>query len=78
MSRPSKKTQAFDNRAKLQELQNKEPTECCDDSVVFLLKDRHHEFSLDLKTLLRCLEFAEEQGALPELPAKWWWKANSL
>lgn len=78
MSKLSKKHQAFINRAELQTAQRKDVTECCDSNVVFLLKDHYHEFSIDLNTILKCLEFAEKQGAVPELPALWWWQVKSL
>lgn len=74
----NKTLRAFTNRAELQTVQHKPITECCDSDVVFLLKDRHHEFSIDLKTILACLEFAEKQAAVPELPADWWWKVKAL
>lgn len=69
-----KKLEAFQNRSKLIESKHKETTDCCDDLVVFVLKDKYHEFSLDLKTLLKCLKYAEEQGVVPELPTDWWYK----
>lgn len=77
MSKMTKKTQAFLNRAQVQASLVPEPTASCDEPVVFLLKDKYHEFSLDMKTLLTCLRFAEEQGAIPELPGEWWLSMNS-
>lgn len=70
MTKPSKDFTAFMNRAKLIEAKQKAVTDCCDD-VVFILKDKHHEFSLSLATLLQCLKLAEEQGLVPELPERW-------
>lgn len=45
--------------------------ECLED-YVFAMKDAHHEFSLPLSTILACLAFAEDQGAVPKLPDDWW------
>ena len=47
---------------------------CCDrcfEQVVFALKDKDHEFSIGLITVLECLEFAISQGELPKLPRSW-------
>ncbi len=47
---------------------------CCDrcfEQVVFALKDKDHEFSIGLTTVLECLEFAISQGELPKLPRSW-------
>lgn len=76
MTRINKKLKAFANRAALEKATTKPSTDCCDDDVVFILKDQHHEFSLSLTTLLQCLRFAEQQGAVPALPAQWWWSAK--
>jgi hypothetical protein len=46
--------------------------QCCDNHLVFALKDQHHEFSMGLTTILQCLRFAEDQGAIPDLPEDWW------
>lgn len=70
------KAEAFQNRSELVKSKRKETTACCDDLIVFIMKDKHHEFSLDLKTLLDCLRYAEEQGAVPELPDGWWLQVN--
>lgn len=45
--------------------------ENCFERVVFLLKDKEHEFSMGLTTVLQCLEFAIRSGALPKLPSSW-------
>lgn len=46
-------------------------TECCE-SFLFSLRDSSHEFSIGLIDILRCLKFAEEQGAVPTIPGQWW------
>lgn len=61
---------ALNNRAELQ--QAAEKTECY--PVVFLLRDNYHEFTLGLDTVLQCLHFAEEQGAIPPIPDDWWYE----
>lgn len=45
--------------------------ECLED-FIFAMKDTHHEFALPLTTVLACLAFAEEEGAVPKLPDGWW------
>lgn len=45
--------------------------ENCFEAVVFLLKDKDHEFSMGLTTVLQCLEFAVKSGSLPKLPVSW-------
>jgi len=46
--------------------------DCCDELLVFALKDKHHEFSLGLSTVLKCLSIAEKEGYVPKLPYEWW------
>lgn len=46
----------------------------CADPLIFALKDRHHEFSLGLFSVLECLKLAEKEGYVPELPEDWWHK----
>lgn len=42
------------------------------ETIVFAMKDKHRHFSLDLETVLGCLAFAEDQGAVPAMPDGWW------
>lgn len=42
------------------------------DELVFAMRDRHHAFSLDIATVLQCLQLAEQEGAVPHLPDDWW------
>lgn len=47
---------------------------CCDncfEQLVFMLKDKEHEFSVGLTTILECLEFAILDGDLPKLSSDW-------
>ena len=45
--------------------------ENCFEKAVFLLKDKDHEFSMGLTTVLQCLEFAIKNSILPKLPMSW-------
>ena len=40
--------------------------------VYFEMEDCVHKFSVGLLDVLRCVEFAEKEGLLPELPREWW------
>lgn len=44
----------------------------CDEYMVFAMRDNHHSFSLGLETVLKCLQAAEQEGAVPTLPDNWW------
>jgi len=46
--------------------------ERCDEPILFALRDRFHEFSLGLLTVLECLIIAEDRGHVPRLPEGWW------
>lgn len=46
--------------------------DCCGNELIFALKDQHHTFSLNLTTVLQCLKFAEEEGAIPHIGSMWW------
>lgn len=46
------------------------------DSILFLLKDNSHSFTIGLSDVLECLKFAEEKGEVPELPEDWWNKVE--
>lgn len=47
-------------------------TDCCDDPVLFHMRDNYHEFSMGLFPILRCLRLAEEDGHVPPLGDEWW------
>ena len=49
----------------------------CSEEYLFHLKDNIHEFSMGLKSILECLSFAEEQGAVPPLSTEWWTSIES-
>ena len=69
----------YGNRAELQrDQQPKDCTafECCDEELVFALKDRYHSFSIGFSTILQCLAFAEKEGYVPKLPDDWWIKVS--
>jgi hypothetical protein len=46
--------------------------EDCLEELVFAMKDKQHEFSIGLRTILYCLTIAEKEGYVPKLPADWW------
>ena len=65
-----KNKEIFFNRA---EINNAERIDCnnCFEQIVFMLKDKNHEFSIGLTTILECLAFAIKNGDLPKLPQSW-------
>ncbi len=68
---------ALGNRAEVKSAEDM----CCDncfEQVVFLLKDKDHEFSLGLETVLECLAFAIKNGNLPKLPSDWLRHVDSI
>jgi hypothetical protein len=46
--------------------------QCCDNHLLFAMRDNHHEFTLGITTILECLFSAADHGAVPELPDEWW------
>lgn len=46
--------------------------DCCDDTLMFGMRDNHHAFSIGLSTILECLRYAEREGEVPRLPEGWW------
>ena len=44
----------------------------CDEPIYFAMHDKHHKFSLSLTTLIECLKFAENEGAIPPIDISWW------
>lgn len=66
----NKNKEIFFNRAEIEKAEQI----CCEncfEQVVFMLKDKNHEFSMGLTTILECLKFAIENGDLPKLPLSW-------
>lgn len=57
--------------------QNVTSCENCLEELVFAMKDRHHEFSIGLRTILHCLAIADKEGYTPKLPADWWERVRS-
>lgn len=58
------------------ELESKTPVgnfcECCDEDLLFAMRDKEHTFSLGLSVVIDCLRIAEKEGYLPPLPGEWW------
>ena len=69
------KEPVLDNRADLVDPktpgQQKFP-DCCDDTLVFGMRDQHHEFGLGLTAVLACPHYAEQEGEVPALDHDWW------
>lgn len=72
-----KHKEIFFNRA---EAEGAERIHCdkCFEQVVFMLRDKDHEFSLGLTTVLECLAFAIKNGDLPKLPQSWLSDADTV
>ena len=49
----------------------------CGETHLFRLKDKNHEFVLGLQDIIRCLHFAEKEGAVPKLPDDWWFNLRN-
>lgn len=62
------------NTAALEENKLVDHSDCeyCKEDYLFAMKDRYHEFSVGLRTILDCLEMAEKEGAVPKLSDQWW------
>lgn len=63
----------FENRA-VQRAEGNRQVLCerCDEPFVFGMKDKYHEFSIGLTTILECLVIAEQEGCVPSFPDEWW------
>ena len=61
----------FENRVTYQNKATENQCPNCDEPLVFALKDKYHEFSMGLSTVLQLLLVAEEQGYVPKLPDEW-------
>ena len=44
----------------------------CAEDFLFHLKLREENFTIGLRDILKCIHFAEKQGAVPPLPFEWW------
>lgn len=41
------------------------------EQAIFLMRDKDHEFTLGLTSVLECIGFAVKNGDLPKLPKDW-------
>lgn len=67
----------FFNRAEVEEAERI----CCNkcfEPVIFMMRDKEHEFSIGLTTVLECLAFAIQNGDLPKLPQSWLTDVDSV
>lgn len=63
----------LENRADLLQPQGEEVfCPSCGEELIFGMKDKHHDFSIGLTTVLECLAVAEIQGYVPKFPDEWW------
>ncbi len=69
-----KKRKFLQTKAALEKKEMLDHSACeeCMEDYVFAMKDKHHEFSIGLTTILECLSLAEKEGAVPKLPNDWW------
>ncbi len=77
MKESNGKPEAFQNRALLAGKTTNSSCDNCFENLIFALKDNSHEFSIGLLTILECLKFAEDNGAVPTLPYEWWLSLKS-
>lgn len=68
----SKIKKEIPKRAELTNEVEKVDCDNCSEEFLFLLKQGEHKFTIGLLDILKCLSFAEDQGAVPELPSDWW------
>ena len=61
----------FENRVTYQNKATENQCPNCDEPLVFALKDKYHEFSMGLSTVLQLLLVAEKEGYVPKLPDEW-------
>ena len=50
----------------------KQACECCNDRIVFALSNDDTQFSVGISTILKCLQAAEKEGAVPPIDLDWW------
>ncbi len=69
----------YENRALQTDPDKAEQVNCldCNEELAFAMRDKHHEFSIGLRTVLQCLRLAEQEGNVPPLPIEWWNKIAS-
>ena len=62
------------NEARLARKEIIDHSDCeeCEEQYLFAMKDKNHEFSVGLTTILACLSMAEHDGVLPAIPDEWW------
>ena len=66
-----------DRRVDLEKAEEFACDSCCE-SVIFHLRDKDHEFTMGLSTVLECLMFAIAHGDLPKLPLSWLGDADDV
>ena len=72
-------SKAIENRAELVDniIINHSDCEECTEEYLFLFTDGTTERYVGLRTIIRCLEIAADNGAIPDLPSEWWIKLKN-
>ncbi len=73
----SEKVETMPDKALLTGAVEQISCEECFENYLFHMKNKNHEFTIGLIDILNCVKFAEEQGALPEIPGDWWIEVKS-
>lgn len=66
------KTKSIPEKAELMNNVDKILCDNCFEKYLFHLKNLTGEFTVGLTDILKCLAFAEKEGAVPPLPPQWW------
>lgn len=48
------------------------PCDHCDNPLVFELSNGVDQYAVSIEAILKCLEIAEQQGAVPKIGSDWW------
>ena len=48
----------------------------CNNPLVFELSNDADQYAVNIETILKCLELAEQQGAIPKINSDWWTKIS--
>lgn len=70
----SKRAIAYQNRVNEESIVAEDHGDClsCEEPLLFHMRDNHHDFSIGLTAIIKCLKAAESEHAVPPLPVEWW------
>lgn len=71
------KTKSIPEKAELMSNVDKIVCDNCFEKYLFHLKNLNGEFTVGLTDILKCLAFAEKEGAVPPLSPQWWLSVES-